>query len=126
MEASSHPIRRLAMGILAAASVALLAIATVGLLSSAAVAEPTAQASRTKVVDIKNFAFKPATLTINKGSSVSFVNSSGVAHTATKAKAFNTGRIKAGKSKLVRFAQKGTFAYHCSIHPFMKGTIVVQ
>lgn len=126
MARAPHPIRRLTMAILAAASVALVAMATVGLLSSAAEAEPGAQASRTKVVDIKNFAFKPATLSIDKGASVSFVNSSDVAHTATKASAFNTGRIKAGKSKLIRFTQKGTFAYHCSIHPFMKGTIVVQ
>lgn len=126
MEASSQPIRRLMMAILAAGSVALLALATIGLLSNAAEAEPLAQASKVKTVNIKNFAFKPATLQVTKGTSVNFVNSSDVAHTATKAKAFNTGTIRAGKSKQVRFGQKGRFAYHCSIHPFMKGTIVVQ
>ena len=24
------------------------------------------------------------------------------------------------------FAQPGTYAYHCTIHPFIRGTIVVQ
>jgi plastocyanin len=114
------------MAILAAGSVALLALATIGLLSSAAEAEPVAFASKVKTVEIKNFAFKPATLRVAKGTSVNFVNASRVSHTATKARAFNTGTIRAGKSKQVRFGQKGTFAYHCTIHPFMKGTIVVQ
>jgi plastocyanin len=26
---------------------------------------------------------------------------------------------------VVRFNQKGTFRYHCKIHPFMRGKIVV-
>jgi plastocyanin len=86
----------------------------------------TARASRTAGVEIVSFAFKPATVRIAKGSSVRFSNSSGVTHTATRAGSFDTGRIKPGKSVAVRFAQKGTFAYHCTIHPFMKGKVVVE
>ncbi len=39
--------------------------------------------------------------------------------------AFDTGHIKPGHSVAVRFTQKGTFSYHCEIHPFMHGKIVV-
>ena len=77
-------------------------------------------------VDIANFAFHPPTLRIGKGARITFVNSSKTAHTATRAGSFDTGRIKPGKSVTVHFAQKGTFAYHCKIHPFMKGKIVVD
>jgi plastocyanin len=86
----------------------------------------TAQASRTATVGIDGFAFHPPALTIAKGTKVAFSNSSGVAHTATRAGSFDTGRIKPGKSALVSFGRKGTFAYHCTIHPFMKGKIVVK
>ncbi|MGE5527144.1 MAG: plastocyanin/azurin family copper-binding protein [Methanosarcina sp.] len=85
-----------------------------------------AQASAGRSVDINHFAFHPGTLRVGKGARVAFTNSSGVTHTATRAGSFDTGRIKPGKTVVVRFTHKGTFAYHCSIHPFMKGKIVVE
>jgi plastocyanin len=84
-----------------------------------------AQASGSKGVDIDHFAFHPGTLRVPKGARVSFSNSSGVEHTATDRGAFDTGHIKPGHSVTVRFEQKGTFSYHCKIHPFMHGKIVV-
>src|SRR5215207_943924 len=80
-----------------------------------------AQTSKTVGVEIAGFAYKPATVRIAKGSSVRFSNASDVRHTATRAGSFDTGTIKPGKSVAVRFAQKGSFAYHCTIHSFMKG-----
>jgi plastocyanin len=109
-----------------AAALALMVLAIAGLRSELASAGPTAVASATKTVDINGFAFHPPTLTINKGTKVNFTNSSKVTHTATRGGSFNTGRIKPGKTIGVRFNQKGTFAYHCSIHPSMHGTIVVR
>jgi plastocyanin len=85
-----------------------------------------ATASATKSVDIDHFAFHPPTLRIKKGGSVAFTNSSNVTHTATHGGSFDTKRIKPGKTKLVQLNQKGTFAYHCKIHTFMKGKIVVE
>lgn len=84
-----------------------------------------AQASRTQKVEIVNFKFRPATLNVTKGTSVAFSNSSSTAHTATDRGAFDTGRIKAGRTATVRFAQKGTFGYQCKIHPEMRGKVVV-
>jgi plastocyanin len=97
-----------------------------GIHSAGAASGPTASASKVAKVDINNFAYHPPTLTVAKGSSVTFSNSSKVSHTATRGGAFDTGVIKTGKSVSVRFKQKGTFAYHCEIHPLMHGKIVVD
>jgi plastocyanin len=84
-----------------------------------------ATASATKTVSIKGFAFKPATVKVNRSATVAFANSSDVPHTATGG-SFDTKRIAPGKSATVRFNKRGTFAYHCKIHPFMKGKVVVE
>ena len=86
---------------------------------------PVAEASKAKKVDISHFEFHPPTLSVGKGTRVVFSNSSGTAHTATDKGEFDTGRIKPGHSVAVGFGQKGTFSYHCKIHPFMHGKIVV-
>ena len=105
----------------------LLAALAVGLVASdGGAAQPQARASAAKTVDINHFAFHPPTLRIQKGGSVTFANSSKIAHTATRGGSFNTGHIKPGKSVTVNFGEAGTFAYHCNIHPFMKGKIVVE
>ena len=102
-------------------------LALIGLWMQAPAADGTvARASKTATVEIADFAFHPPTVRVAKGSIIRFSNSSGVKHTATRAGGFNTGKISPGKSVSVRFAQKGTFAYHCTIHPFMKGTVVVD
>jgi plastocyanin len=93
---------------------------------SAPAAQPgPAQASGARTVDIDDFKFHPPTLSVAKGSKVVFSNSSSTTHTATDNGAFDSGRIKPGHSFSVRFEQKGTFRYHCEIHPFMHGKIVV-
>lgn len=115
-------LRWLAIGLAAAA----MALALLGLRSELASAGGDARASAAKSVDIAHFAFHPKSLTIGTGTTVRFTNSSKIAHTATRRGAFNTGHIAPGTTISVTFNHKGTFAYHCSIHPFMHGTIVVQ
>jgi plastocyanin len=102
----------------------VLAVALIST-QAAPAAAPVAQASGAKTVDISHFEFHPRTLNIAKGTKVVFSNSSGTAHTATDAGAFDTGHIKPGHSVAVRFEHKGTFSYHCTIHTFMHGKIVV-
>lgn len=105
--------------------VACAALATALLSGQAAPAAGPAQASATKRVKVKNFEFLPGSLHVNKGTRVVFTNTSGTTHTATDKGVFDTGRIKGGKSVAVRFSRQGTFSYHCKIHPFMHGKIVV-
>ena len=108
-----------------AAALAVFVLALIGLRGEIASAGGTAQASRSTKVGISDFAFHPPKMTVNVGSKVTFSNSDGVTHTAT-GKGFDTGDIKPGKSASVTFSKKGTFAYHCTIHPSMHGKIVVQ
>jgi plastocyanin len=98
---------------------AFTALALVALFSASA------QGGATKTVSIHDFAFHPGTLTVPKGSQVTFSNTDTIAHTATDKGVFDSGRIKPGHSFTVRFKQKGTFSYHCKIHPDMHGKIVV-
>jgi plastocyanin len=110
-----------------AAALALMALAMLGLRSELASAGSAARLQRaSKTVSIANFEFHPGALTISRGTKVKFHNSSGITHTATRKGSFNTGRIAPGTSVTIRFNHAGTFAYHCSIHPFMHGKIVVQ
>jgi plastocyanin len=107
---------------------ALTALLLVGLVAvnRGDAAEPTARASGAKTVSIVNFAFKPGTLKVKRGARVGFSNTSGgTTHTATGA-SFDTKNIAPGTTKSVQFNKKGTFAFHCKIHPFMKGKIVVE
>jgi len=103
-------------------AVAVLAVAT---LQGGRAIGATAQASGAKSVDISHFAFHPPTLKVKRGGKVAFTNSQNVTHTASSG-SFDTKGIPPGKSAVVRFNKKGTFAYHCKIHPFMKGKIVVE
>jgi len=88
--------------------------------------QATATASGAKSVSIVNFAFKPGTVKLKRGGHVTFTNTANTAHTATHAGVFDTKRIQPGESETVKFEQRGTFAFHCKIHPFMKGKIVVE
>ena len=107
--------------------IAPLSIALCSLLAGQALAagEP-ARTSATKSVAIAGFAFKPATLTVAKGTKVRWANQDAVPHTATRAGVFTTKRIGAGKAVAIRFDKAGSFRYHCTIHPQMSGRIVVQ
>jgi plastocyanin len=103
-----------------------LGLALFLLLSGGGSAGTAAAARGAKSVSIVDFAFKPGTLRVNRGTGVAFTNTANTAHTATKAGAFDTKRIQPGEKVVVKFNKRGTFAYHCKIHPFMKGKVVVE
>lgn len=109
-----------------ALTIVLALLAAAVLRNGEAAGDAGATASAVKTVQIKNFAFHPGTLNVRRGARVTFVNASGVAHTATKGGSFDTKTIEPGKSATVKFGKRGTFAYHCKIHPFMKGKVIVE
>lgn len=85
-------------------------------------------ATSTKAVTIKDYIYKPASITVPKGATVTFTNRDSTAHTATSKESgvFESGPIETGKSAKVTLDKSGTFTYYCLFHPFMKGTIVVE
>jgi plastocyanin len=70
--------------------------------------------------------FSPATLTVAKGSTVTWTNQDGMTHTTTSDAGNWDLSVASGTSKSVTFNNAGTYKYHCSIHPYMTGSIVVQ
>ena len=83
--------------------------------------------SSSATVDIKGFAFNPAVLEISAGTKVTWTNNDPATHTVVSdTGAFDTGSITNGQSVSFTFTQSGTYAYHCSVHPSMKATIVVK
>ncbi len=88
---------------------------------------PPARAASASSVTIKNFAFGPATVNVSVGDTVTWTNQDGAPHTATANDgSFDTGQLTKGKSGSHTFSKAGTFAYICSVHPNMKGTVVVK
>jgi plastocyanin len=78
-------------------------------------------------VTISNYAFHAPAVRVKVGGKVTWTNTDNTAHTATadNASAFDTGAIAAGKAATITPKKTGTFAYHCSFHPFMQGTLTV-
>jgi plastocyanin len=79
-------------------------------------------------VTIQDYTYRPASITVPKGTTVTFTNRDSTPHTATSKQSgvFESGSIDTGKSGKVGLEESGTFAYYCLFHPFMKGTIVVE
>jgi plastocyanin len=84
--------------------------------------------AQTYKVDIQKMAFEPDSVTIAPGDSVHWTNRMGMAHTVDpdNGEFPGSGPISPnGGTFSHTFANAGTVPYHCEIHPFMTGTIVV-
>ena len=78
-------------------------------------------------VMISGYAYRPATVRVKVGGTVTWTNQDQVAHTATAdGGSFDTKLISQGKSASVTFDKAGTYPYHCTPHPNMKGTVIVE
>ncbi len=84
-----------------------------------------------------NPSYAPDTITVKKGDVITVTNDDTAPHTATSgsgpedpnsAKLFDTSIIMAGDTAQIDTdsLEPGDYAYHCTVHPFMKGTITVQ
>jgi plastocyanin len=85
-----------------------------------------APAAYVAYVSIANFAFHPATIRVRAGTTIVWSNYDPVPHTVT----FMNGRADSGvlypgQSFALTIWSRGTFGYHCRIHPFMHGWVQV-
>jgi plastocyanin len=70
--------------------------------------------------------FRPATITIDRGTVVKWRNRGDNTHTTTSnSGVWDSGNLSPGESFRRRFRQEGTFSYRCEIHLSMTGTITV-
>jgi plastocyanin len=100
------------------------ALAAVALGLAAACARP---APRSHIVEIRGFAYRPATLQVAPGDTVVWVNRDAVPHTATRdGGGWDSGSIGAGQDwRLVAAPREGQ-PYYCTFHPNMRGALVVR
>jgi plastocyanin len=106
-------------------AVAVWAAAVV--ISGGLLALPLVALAATSAVNIQSTAFAPKSIAVSVGDTVTWTNRDPFSHTTTSdTGAWDSGALATGHSFSFRFTRAGTFAYHCSIHTFMTGTIVVQ
>lgn len=80
-------------------------------------------------VSMVDYKFNPTTRNVHKGSTVTWTNDGGVAHTTTAHNqaglAWDSGNMDPGKTYSRTFNDVGDFSYHCDYHPAMVGRITV-
>jgi plastocyanin len=108
---------------------ALVVVGTLFVVSVAgAHKHPTAMAQKhpTRTVLIQGFRFKPAHITIKRGTKVRWINKDSAPHTATanNPRRFDSGRLSKGQRYFHTFKSAGKKRYHCKIHPHMRGSVV--
>jgi plastocyanin len=84
--------------------------------------------SSTNSVTIENFAFSPASITVKKGTTVTWTNKDGTAHTVVETDGKTgpkSGTLGNGQTYSFTYNTVGTFDYNCSIHPNMLGSVTV-
>jgi amicyanin len=79
-------------------------------------------------VNIRNFAFSPSQINIKVGDTITWTNSDTAPHTVTSdsGSELDSPTISVGQTYSHTFANTGTFDYYCTIHPSMKGKVVVE
>jgi len=84
-------------------------------------------------INIQNFAFTPDPVTAPAGTVVVWTNQDSAPHTVVNdatplymtGAIFQSTTLEKGQTFTFTFTKQGTYAYHCGIHNFMKGTITV-
>lgn len=78
-------------------------------------------------VSMKDIKFNPGTVTIKAGGKVTWTNDDSVGHdvTADDFESGSPGAIDGGSTFSHIFKKPGTYAYVCSVHPGMKGSVKV-
>ena len=109
-----------AVGVASLLAVALPELTAAGEAVSAAAASPA-------TVKIDNFAFAPATLTVTAGTTVTWKNEDDSPHRiGDKNGTFKSAALDTDDTFSHTFTVPGEYAYICTIHPYMAGTIIVK
>jgi 3',5'-cyclic-AMP phosphodiesterase len=85
-----------------------------------------APADGATAVNIDNFSFSPAALTVRRGTSITWTNHDDIPHNIVATnKAFASPVLDTDDKFTHQFAEPGEYGYYCSIHPKMTGRLVV-
>jgi plastocyanin len=82
---------------------------------------------RTQSIQIRNFAFTPSVMTIDRGTTVTWTNGDEEPHAIVATnQAFRSGALDTNGHYSFTFNTAGEFGYFCSLHPQMRGKIIVR
>lgn len=98
-----------------------------GLLFKVETVAPTGNVQLGNTIEIKGFSYVPKTITIKVGDSITWINKDLIGHSATADdNSWDTGILSQGETGTIKFDKAGTYTYHCTPHPIMKGTVIVE
>jgi plastocyanin len=98
-----------------------------GILLASLIIPAAALSDNAATIKIDNFKFGPGTLTITKGTEVTWTNEDDIPHSiVVNALGARSKALDTDKAYSVQFDKAGTFTYICGLHPFMHGTVVVK
>jgi len=95
-------------------------------LASAGIDLATAAGPTTHTVVIDGVKYEPETVTVKRGDTIVWINKDPFPHTVTAKGVFDSHEIAAGKSWKYTARKAGEYAYVCTLHPNMKGTLKVE
>ena len=81
------------------------------------------------VVTIHGYSFDPGVMKVAAGATVTWINRDEDVHTIRTQdgpQAFQSRALDSGGRFSFTFRRAGTYRYICSVHPYMRGVIVVQ
>jgi plastocyanin len=78
-------------------------------------------------VPIKDFMYQTTSLTVKSGTTVTWANNDDEPHTIiSDTGVFRSSALDTNETFSYKFDKPGVYPYHCSIHPRMVATIVVE
>ncbi len=98
-----------------------------GLLLVCLIAPVAARSDTDATVHIDNFKFGPGTLTVAKGTAVTWTNQDDIPHSIVlNALGVRSKALDTDTAFTYQFDKSGSFTYICGLHPFMHGQVVVK
>lgn len=102
-------------------------VAAIGVFAFLALSAGTAARAADVTVKIGNFTFGPQEQHVKAGTRVTWINEDDIPHTVTSTTlAFKSKPLDSDDKYAFTFTSPGTYAYFCSLHPHMTGSIVVE
>jgi plastocyanin len=78
-------------------------------------------------ISAKNFMFNPGSITVKAGTTVTWLNLDDEPHTVfSDAGLFRSSALDTQDHFSFKFEKPGTYHYLCTIHPQMRGTVIVE
>jgi plastocyanin len=103
-----------------------LAVCWLPLLGAASAGAADAAKPNVHTIVIEAVTYQPAALVVKRGDTVVWLNKDPFPHTVTAQGAFDSRDIAPGASWKYVARRSGQYAYICTLHPNMKGTLSVQ